>query len=115
MLPVDIEVFSPFVFSLDEACVVSAKTDPTEWTARFVNWGEYRCHGRIQRGICIFGVADLPLLSSRREFVANKFRLTMDPIAYQCQEERILHQSRADVHGSSIDLSLYQRMPFLLD
>lgn len=109
--------FDLLIFSLLHRIdfLFKAKSDPTEWTSRFVNWGEFRCHGRIQRTICIFGFADLPLLSSRHEFIANKFQLKVDPIAYQCQEERIIERSRNDLVQTSINLSIYERMPFLLD
>ncbi|CAF4248711.1 unnamed protein product [Rotaria sp. Silwood2] len=89
-----------------------AKTDPTNWTARFVNWGEQNCYGRIIRGICVFGIIDLPILLNRHELFANKFHLNADPIAYQCLEELILNKSKLDLPLN--DAIYYRQMPFLL-
>ena len=86
-------------------------SDPTVWTARFVNWGEQNCYGRVQRGICVFGSADLTALVDRHELIANKFQLATDPIAYQCQEEVILSRSRSNLPLH--DATFYRRMPFL--
>ncbi|UJR31089.1 hypothetical protein I4U23_018597 [Adineta vaga] len=89
-----------------------AKTDPTNWTARFVNWGERNCYGRIIRGICVFGTVDLSTLFNRHELFANKFHLNADPIAYQCLEELILNRSKLDLPLN--DATFYRQMPFLL-
>lgn len=63
------------------------------------------------RGICIFGIYDLPSLLNRPELIANKFYLKMDPIAYQCLEELILNQSKLDVPLKNA--AFYHQMPFL--
>ncbi|CAF1466413.1 unnamed protein product [Rotaria sp. Silwood1] len=89
-----------------------AKSDPTNWTARFVNWGEQNCYGRIIRGICVFGMFDLPILLNRHELFANKFHLNADPIAYQCLEELIMNKSKVDLPLN--DAIFYRQMPFLL-
>lgn len=89
-----------------------AKSDPTNWTARFVNWGERNCYGRIIRGICVFGTVDLPTLLNRHELIANKFHLNADPIAYQCLEELIINRSKVDLPLN--DATFYRQMPFLL-
>ena len=89
-----------------------AKSDPTNWTARFVNWGERNCYGRIIRGICVFGTMDLTTLLNRRELFANKFHLNADPIAYQCLEELIVNKSKLDLPLN--DATFYRQMPFLL-
>jgi hypothetical protein len=91
---------------------ILAKSDPTNWTARFVNWGERNCYGRIIRGICVFGTVDLPTLLNRHELFANKFHLNADPIAYQCLEELILNKSKLDLPLN--DATFYRQMPFLL-
>lgn len=91
---------------------ILAKSDPTEWTARFVNWGTRNCHGRVLHGICIFGTADLPTLYNRHELFGNKFHLKMDPIAYQCVEELLINRSNLDLPLN--DAIYYRRMPFLL-
>ncbi|CAF1421171.1 unnamed protein product, partial [Adineta steineri] len=89
-----------------------AKTDPTIWTGRYVNWGESHCYGQIIRGICVFGSLDLPSLLNRHELIANKFYLHTDPIAYQCLEELIFNRSKLDLPLN--DATFYRRMPFLL-
>ena len=91
---------------------IAAKSDPTRWTARFVNWGEQHCYGQVQRGVCVFGVGDLPALLNRYELFANKFQLKTDPIAYQCQEQLILTRSRGDLPLTNA--SYYRHMPFLM-
>jgi hypothetical protein len=90
----------------------SARSDPTNWTARFVNWGEQNCYGRIVRGICVFGTVDLPTLHNRRELIANKFHLNADSIVYQCLEELITNKSRVNLPLD--DAPFYRQMPFLL-
>lgn len=102
----EIELILLFTFDF------SAKTDPTNWTARFVNWGESNCYGRVIRGICVFGIVDLPTLVNRHELVANKFHLSADPIAYQCVEELMLNKSRINLPLN--DATFYRQMPFLL-
>ncbi|CAF0923039.1 unnamed protein product [Adineta ricciae] len=89
-----------------------AKSDPTNWTARFVNWGERNCYGRIIRGICVFGTVDLPTLFNRHELFANKFHINADPIAYQCLEELLVNKSKLDLPLN--DATFYRQMPFLL-
>ena len=99
-------------FEENNSFLFVAKSDPTNWTARFVNWGESNCYGRVIRGICVFGTVDLPTLYNRRELFANKFHLTADPIAYQCLEELIINKSKLSL--PLFDASFYRQMPFLL-
>jgi hypothetical protein len=91
---------------------ILAKSDPTRWTARFVNWGEQHCYGHVQRCVCVFGVGDLPSLLNRYELFANKFQLKTDPIAHQCQEQLILTRSRGDLPLNNA--TYYRHMPFLV-
>ena len=99
-------------FVLGQHFFYLARSDPTNFTARFVNWGEQNCYGRVIRGICVFGIVDLPSLFDRHELVANKFHLSADPIAYQCLEELILNRSRVELPLN--DARFYREMPFLL-
>ena len=55
--------------------------------ARFKNWGAWPCHGKRVRMICVFGVGDLPLLTTRRELFANKFHFDFHRRAYDWLEE----------------------------
>ena len=51
-------------------------------------------------------VYDLPLLSRRPEYFANKFALSYDPMAYQCVEE--WYDTRVDLGDVvPIDLNFY--------
>ncbi|CAF0798589.1 unnamed protein product [Rotaria sp. Silwood1] len=89
-----------------------AKSDPTEWTARFVIWDRHKCHGHVVHGICIFSTVDLPVLSNRHELFANKFHLNVDPIVYQCLEELLINRSKINLPLKNV--AFYRRMPFLL-
>ncbi|KAL4234494.1 hypothetical protein ACF0H5_006139 [Mactra antiquata] len=51
-----------------------------------------KCKGRVVRGICVFGVGDLPMLASRRELFINKLFLNYEHYALDCLEE--LHYNR---------------------
>ena len=42
------------------------------------------CHGRWQRGVCIYGALDLEFLVKSRHWFANKFDLKVDSIAVDC-------------------------------
>lgn len=56
--------------------------------ARLKNWGEFPCRsGLVVRGICIWGIEDLPLITSRPELVANKFYSDFQPLTLDCLEE----------------------------
>ncbi|CAF1021212.1 unnamed protein product, partial [Brachionus calyciflorus] len=55
---------------------------------RYSGWyPKYECKGRMRHGMCVFGIRDLPHLIEKPHFLANKFMLNVDPIAYQCMEE----------------------------
>ena len=63
------------------------------------------------RGICIFGVGDLPLLTSRRELFANKFFADFEPLAYDCLEEWHWRLTLAEVVGEvEVDVSWYREL-----
>ncbi|CAF1602291.1 unnamed protein product [Rotaria magnacalcarata] len=89
-----------------------AKSDPTQWTARYVIWGKRGCQGIVVHGICILSTADLPTLYNRHELFANKFQLKVDPIAYQCLEEFLINKSQLNLPLN--DAAYYRKMPFLL-
>ncbi|ESO12380.1 hypothetical protein HELRODRAFT_141556, partial [Helobdella robusta] len=52
-----------------------------------VNNYQWPCNGKVVRGICIFGIEDVPWLSKRPELFVNKFHLTYDYLGYDCLEE----------------------------
>ena len=52
--------------------------------ARFSGWVyEYPCKGKSRNSICVLSIHDLPYLIKINNFVADKFLLDDDPIAYQ--------------------------------
>lgn len=55
-------------------------------------YGNRKCEGYFQRGICVFGLGDLPWLAARPELIANKFNLTYQYFTLDCLEER--HRTR---------------------
>ena len=64
---------------------------------RFKNWGRFPCKsGLFMRGICIWGIEDLPLLATRFEFVANKFLAHFQPLALDCLEEWFWNRTAED-------------------
>ena len=57
------------------------------WLATYAAWGGADpCHGKFVRGVCIFGVGDLPVLMKRKELFANKFYSDFQPLALDCFE-----------------------------
>ena len=68
------------------------------------------CHGRWQRGCCVFGLDDIPLLINRKEFFANKFEISFQPLALECLGQWILHKQ---FHPPRLDLTYYQNLPFV--
>lgn len=98
-----------------------AKKKP--YIGRFVNWGtgwkdgqgrfpyHWPCGGMRIRGVCIFGIKDLPLLTSRKELFANKFNIDFEPLALSCLEEWHFNMTLAEYSGLlKIDTSWYANM-----
>jgi len=81
------------------------------WLAVYANWGEERCHGRSVRGVCVFGVGDLPLLLRRRELFANKFYEDYQPVTLDCLEAWLRHK---ELCPPTDDLEYYRQLPFSL-
>ena len=74
------------------------------------NYGRRLCHGKNIRGICVYGVGDLPWLNSRPELVANKFHLTYHYLAFDCLEER--HRNRTMMKDKvPFDPAYYKELP----
>ena len=63
------------------------------------------------RAICVFGVGDLPMMSTRKEIFANKFHYDFERAAYECMEERhfakTLQQTK---HGLNFDTTFYEQL-----
>ncbi|XP_053400631.1 N-acetyllactosaminide beta-1,6-N-acetylglucosaminyl-transferase-like [Mercenaria mercenaria] len=76
---------------------------------------EWICHGKWVRGMCIFAIKDLPLLSTRKELFANKFHLEEQPLTYGCLEELIFNRTRDEYQGQrTFDTSWYSNLGFVL-
>ena len=93
------------------------------YLSRYKNWGhnwldgEYRtnfnwpCYGKRVRTICIFGVGDLPSLTSRRELFANKFHLDFEPLALDCLEEWLWNMTMDEYsERAQFDVSFYRQL-----
>ena len=64
---------------------------------RLKNWGRFPCKsGLFVRGICIWGIEDLPLLAIRPELVTNKFLAHFQPLALDCLEEWFWNSTAED-------------------
>ncbi|XP_045209194.2 beta-1,3-galactosyl-O-glycosyl-glycoprotein beta-1,6-N-acetylglucosaminyltransferase-like [Mercenaria mercenaria] len=86
--------------------------------ARFKNWGgkltNWPCKGKRVHGICVFGIADLPLLASRGEMFANKFHLEYEPRTLDCLEELLYNNSREEYRGNlGFDVRWYSQLGFV--
>ncbi|OAF69164.1 hypothetical protein A3Q56_03113 [Intoshia linei] len=67
-----------------------------------LNHIEKKCHGKIVRGLCIFGIGDLHWLINRRELFVNKFHLTYQSLALDCLEMWLKKETCA---GSKLNFS----------
>ncbi|KAL8602320.1 hypothetical protein ACOMHN_022833 [Nucella lapillus] len=105
--------------------VPGAYLDPRRkpYLSRYKNWGlgwvdsqdrrifQLPCYGKHMRTICIFGVGDLPLLTSRWEMFANKFYREFQPLALDCLEEWFWNVTLQEYSGKvALDLSFYRNL-----
>ena len=80
------------------------------YLTRFKNWeDDWPCHGKYVRGICIFGVGDLPLLATREELFANKFHEDFHPETLDCLEEMLINRTLEEITGSLVFNDSYYR------
>ena len=74
--------------------------------------GQDPCHSKHWvRGVCIFGVADLPQLTQRHELFVNKFHQDYQPLAMDCMEEWLYNRS---YQHPEFDYSYYKNLPFII-
>ena len=78
------------------------------------NYGSRKCGGEIVRGICVYGVNDLPWLHQRPELFANKFYLTREYLAYDCLEERHRNRTKERKVANDFKAELYRNVPTVL-
>lgn len=82
--------------------------------SRFKNWRDWPCFGHYVRGICIFGIGDLPLLARRPEFFANKFFLENQTFPLQCMEELLFNRTRDEyLHQLDFVTDYYENLEFI--
>ena len=79
-----------------------------------VNYGNRKCGGEVVRGICVYGVTDLPWLHKRPELAANKFRMSLEYLAYDCLEQRHRNRTRGMRVGHDFNETLYKNLPTVL-
>ncbi|KAJ8307860.1 hypothetical protein KUTeg_014588 [Tegillarca granosa] len=72
------------------------------------------CHGKSIRGICVFGVGDLPLLKEMPHLFTNKFHLTYQPIALDCMEEFHYNRTRDEYYNKfTFNTTFYEKLEFI--
>jgi len=102
-------------------CIVGQPETDTyknRFIARFKNWGDgpfnWQCRGKRVRRVCIFGIGDLPQLSSRPELFANKFHLDFEPTALDCLEQLHYNRTHAEAVGrAAFDVSFYRELSYV--
>jgi len=85
------------------------------WLAVYAKWAgdpsdHEPCHGQYVRGVCVFGVADLPQLVERREFFANKFYTNFQPLALDCLDAWLRHK---EMCPPQFQYEFYSKLPFI--
>ncbi|XP_072272897.1 beta-1,3-galactosyl-O-glycosyl-glycoprotein beta-1,6-N-acetylglucosaminyltransferase 3-like [Pyxicephalus adspersus] len=78
-------------------------TSDLQAVARLVKWdgpGDIsegaayeRCNGIYRRGICVYGIGDLPWMLQQHHLIANKFDSLVDNNAIQCLEQYLRHKT----------------------
>lgn len=90
------------------------RSDIKPCLTRFKNWGSFPCQGHFVRGICHFGVGDLPLLSTRPELFANKFNWRFQRYAFKCMEQLHFNRTRDSFRGNSwFSTTFYEEQIFV--
>ncbi|XP_076452618.1 beta-1,3-galactosyl-O-glycosyl-glycoprotein beta-1,6-N-acetylglucosaminyltransferase-like [Babylonia areolata] len=92
------------------------------YLARYLSWGtrwldrdgrypyNFPCSGKRVR-VCIFGVGDLPLMTSRKELFVNKLYSTFQPLTYNCMEEWLMDMTIAEYAGHlALNTSFYSSL-----
>ncbi|KAK3585377.1 hypothetical protein CHS0354_004657 [Potamilus streckersoni] len=94
------------------------KGDPDKkpYIARYIGWKTEKLKDRCKaqkyvHNICVFSIADLPVLQGRMEVIANKFDITYDPLVYRCMEELIVNRTRSG--AKIINIHKYKKLLFI--
>ncbi|XP_061192186.1 beta-1,3-galactosyl-O-glycosyl-glycoprotein beta-1,6-N-acetylglucosaminyltransferase-like [Saccostrea echinata] len=86
--------------------------------SRFKSWRDapnyWPCHGHFVRGICIFGLGDLPLLARRPEFFANKFHIDYQPHILLCLDQLLFNRTRDEYFGRlQFETDYYENLEYI--
>ena len=83
--------------------------------ARFKNWGQWPCKGKMVNSHCTYGVGDLPLLFNRSELFANRFQIDFEPATLDCMEELLYNRTRDEKDGRAraLNISYYAGMDYV--
>ena len=96
-------------------CISSTQGIPDEkpWLASYAMWrgGKTVCFGKWLRGVCVYGIGDLPELIKNKYLFANKFLLDVDPLAYECMEALIEQRS---ICPPPFNDTYYRNLPFII-
>ncbi len=85
--------------------------DRKPWVAMYASWDPINpCHGKRVRGVCVFGIGDLPQLMARKELFANKFYMDYEYLTMDCLEEWLHNKTKFDL---PIDTEFYRQLPFV--
>ena len=109
-----VDKFCCFFFHLFAGFPEKDRSDIKPCLTRFKNWGSFPCQGHFVRGICHFGVGDLPLLSTRPELFANKFNWRFQRYAFKCMEQLHFNRTRDSFRGNSwFSTTFYEEQIFV--
>ncbi|KAK6182401.1 hypothetical protein SNE40_010102 [Patella caerulea] len=103
---------------------ITTSWETKPYFARYKNWGKqctnpyfnFPCSGKRKRNICIFGIGDLPRLTSRMELFANKFYWDYQSLTLDCIEEwhrKMIENEYNSTNGGQFNTSYYETMPYL--
>ena len=85
--------------------------DDKPWMAAFAAWGGAdKCEGKWRRGVCIFGVGDLPRFLTRKEAFANKVYIDYQPLTLECMENYLEYKTLCP---QPFDAHFYENLPFV--
>ena len=86
--------------------------DNKPWLATYASWPPRdKCYSKKSvRGVCIFGVLDLPQLVDRPEFFANKFYIDFQPETLHCLDQWLYNKSMSSL---PTNLHYYRNLPFV--
>ncbi|EYB95432.1 hypothetical protein Y032_0160g3352 [Ancylostoma ceylanicum] len=106
-------LFQKTISSINKEAYDSYKEDVAPMNAyisRYQVWKGSKCHGKMFRYSCIFGVRDIPVLLKQPHLVAHKFYIQYQPASYFCILKTIRQRTFSPVPFNS---SPYAKIPFV--